>query len=62
MPLRPLPNIQLVILPCCAFDEVAEEELRRNCKEENVIAVERLLQAPQDPNGGGLFVAAMNSP
>ncbi|CAK9033398.1 unnamed protein product [Durusdinium trenchii] len=57
MPLRSLPSIQLVVLPFCAFDEAAEEELRRNCKDNNAMAIERLLQAPQEPNGGGLFLA-----
>ena len=58
MPLRPLPTVLLVILPFCVSDEIAEEELLRSCKENNIIALERLLQKPLDPNGGGLFVAA----
>ena len=60
MPLRPLPSVQLVILPFCVSDEIAEEELVVSCRENNLIDVERLLQRPQDPNGGGLVVAAKN--
>ena len=46
MPLRPLPSIQMVILPFCAPDR----ELLLSCQTNNVIDVERLLQKPQDPN------------
>ena len=63
MPLKPLPSIQLVVLPICASDPISEQELLLTCQENRVIDVERLLQKPQDPNGGGLFglfVAAHN--
>ena len=63
MPLRPLPSLQLVVLPFCASDPGSdrERELLDGCRYNKVIDVERLLQEPQDPNGYVyLDVAAKN--
>ena len=62
MTLRPLPSVQLVILPFCAHDETIEDELIQYCRENRVGDVERLLQRPQHPSGRGLIVAVVERP
>ncbi|CAK8990518.1 unnamed protein product [Durusdinium trenchii] len=58
MPLIPVSSVQLVILDFCAPDETKWDELDRGCRENNVRAVESLLQKPYDPNWrGGAFNA-----
>ena len=57
VPLGPLPTVRLVVPPLCALDS---EKLLLSCRVNNVIDVERQLQRPLDPDGGGLFVAAEN--
>ena len=58
MPLRPLPSVQLIVLPFCVLDEITEEELVHYCREDRVTHVERLLQKPYKPKGKALLVAA----
>ena len=68
MPLTPMPNVQLVILPLCIPDETTQEELLQSCLENRVAHLEQLLRKPHDPNGirllahgkTALFMAAQN--
>ena len=51
--MRPLPNVQLVILGFCAHDQALEKSLFDGCVENSFEVVEHLLGLPLDPDKAG---------